>query len=112
MPKTLIRMDDLRKADYRRCSGELELPLKHLEIEQGPDQALMVLPARLVLPQRGRALAFPWRGQERFFARVSVPPAAMPERSFMRSALADMAPEIRAALTRTALAAAARAVTT
>ncbi len=71
-----------------------------------------ILPARLVLPQRGRALAFPWRGQERFFARVSVPPAAMPERSFMRSALADMAPEIRAALTRAALAAAARAVTT
>jgi phage gpG-like protein len=68
------------------------------------------LPARTILPKSGRALAFPWQGRERFFARVSVPPAAMPERSFMRSALEAMAPEIRATLTRTALDAAAKAV--
>ncbi len=51
-----------------------------------------------MLPRNGRVLSFPWRGRERFFARVLVPAARMPERSFMRSALAEMAPEIRAAL--------------
>lgn len=56
------------------------------------------LPARAVLPQSARALAFPWRGQQRFFKRVQLPAVTMPERSFMRSALAEMLPEIRAAI--------------
>ena len=56
------------------------------------------IPAHTILPQNARALAFPWRGQQRFFKRVSLPAVAMPERSFMRSALAETAPEIRAAL--------------
>ena len=56
------------------------------------------IPARTILPQSARALAFPWRGQQRFFKRVTVPAVTMPERSFMRSALAETAPEIRAAL--------------
>jgi hypothetical protein len=43
-------------------------------------------------------LAFPWRGQQRFFKRVSLPAVTMPERSFMRSALVETEPEIRAAL--------------
>jgi hypothetical protein len=50
------------------------------------------------LPQSARALAFPWRGRQRFFKRVQLPAVAMPERSFMRSALDETAPEIRAAL--------------
>jgi hypothetical protein len=50
------------------------------------------------LPQNARALAFPWRGQQRFFKRVSLPAVTMPERSFMRSALAETEPEIRAAI--------------
>ena len=54
--------------------------------------------ARTILPQNARALAFPWRGQQRFFRRVTVPAVTMPERSFMRSALAETAPEIRAAI--------------
>jgi phage gpG-like protein len=61
------------------------------------------LPARRVLPRNGRVLAFPWRGQPRFYTHVEVPAARMPERSFLRSALAEMEPEIRAALTAAAL---------
>jgi len=56
------------------------------------------IPARTILPQSARALAFPWRGQQRFFRRVTVPAVAMPERSFMRSSLDEAAPEIRAAV--------------
>lgn len=56
------------------------------------------LPAHEILPKSGRALAFPWRGQQRFFKRVSLPSVTMPERSFMRSALAEAEPEIRAAI--------------
>jgi phage gpG-like protein len=56
------------------------------------------LPPRSVLPQAARALAFPWRGQQRFFRRVSLPAVTMPERSFLRAALAELEPEIRAAL--------------
>ena len=56
------------------------------------------IPARTILPQSARALAFPWRGQQRFFKRVALPAVTLPERSFMRSALAETLPEIRAAL--------------
>jgi HK97 gp10 family phage protein len=66
-----------------------------------------MIPAREILPQSARALAFPWQGRPRFFKRVELPPVQMPERSFLRSALAEMAPEIRAALA----AAVSRAVT-
>lgn len=66
-----------------------------------------VIPAHEILPRSARALAFPWQGRERFFKRVELPAVQMPERSFLRSALAEMAPEIRAALA----AAVSRAVT-
>lgn len=56
------------------------------------------LPARTILPRGGRALAFPWQGRERFFKRVSLLPVTMPERSFLRAALAEMEPDIRATM--------------
>jgi len=56
------------------------------------------IPAHQILPVNARALAFPWRGQQRFFKRVSLPAVTMPERSFMRRALDDTAPDIRAAI--------------
>ena len=56
------------------------------------------IPPRTVLPQSARALAFPWQGRERFFRRVALPAVTMPERSFLRSALAELEPEIRAAM--------------
>jgi phage gpG-like protein len=57
-----------------------------------------VIPARTILPKNARALAFPWQGRQRFFKRVQIAAAAMPERSFLRTALAETEPEIRAAL--------------
>jgi phage gpG-like protein len=56
------------------------------------------IPARSVLPRSARVLAFPWRGQQRFFKRVQLPAVTMPERSFMRAALNETLPEIRAAI--------------
>ncbi len=61
------------------------------------------IPAHTILPQSARALAFPWRGQQRFFKRVTLPAVTMPERSFMRSALDETAPEIQAAIQAAAL---------
>jgi phage gpG-like protein len=61
------------------------------------------IPAHTILPQSARALAFPWRGQQRFFKRVQLPAVTMPERSFMRSALDETAPEIQAAIQAAAL---------
>jgi HK97 gp10 family phage protein len=66
-----------------------------------------VIPAHEILPKSARALAFPWQGRERFFKRVELPPVRMPERSFLRAALTEMAPEIRAQMA----AAVSRAVT-
>ena len=57
-----------------------------------------VIPAHMILPQSARALAFPWRGQQRFFKRVSLPAVTMPERSFMRSALDETQGEIETAI--------------
>lgn len=56
------------------------------------------IPAHTILPLSARALAFPWRGRQRFFKRVSLPAVTMPERSFMRSALDDTASEIQTAI--------------
>ena len=56
------------------------------------------IPAHTILPLNARVLAFPWRGQRRFFERVTLPAVTMPERSFMRSALDETMPEIRAAI--------------
>jgi phage gpG-like protein len=56
------------------------------------------IPAHEVLPRSARALAFPWKGRQRFFKRVEIPTVTMPQRSFLQSALAEMTPTIRAAL--------------
>jgi phage gpG-like protein len=55
-------------------------------------------PGRTILPKRGRALAFEFAGARRFFASVNRPAAHYPERSFLRSALREMQPEIRTEL--------------
>lgn len=48
--------------------------------------------------RRAQALAFTLGGRLVFAKRVRHPGSRMPERSFLRSALADMAPEIRAGI--------------
>jgi phage gpG-like protein len=49
-----------------------------------------------IMPKHGRALAFEWKGQQVFFRRVEHPGSKIPERSFLRSALRDMEPMIKA----------------
>ena len=51
-----------------------------------------------ILPKRGRALMFEFKGETRFFRRVHHPGSKIPERSFLRSALNEMRPEIEAGL--------------
>ena len=55
-------------------------------------------PARTIVPVKARALAFDWKGQQRFYRRVQRPAVKYPERSFLRSSLRDMEPQIRAEL--------------
>jgi phage gpG-like protein len=47
---------------------------------------------------KGRALAFEWRGQQVFFRKVNHPGSRIPERSFLRSALKELEPRIKAEL--------------
>jgi phage gpG-like protein len=52
------------------------------------------IPARVIEAKNGKALAFTMGGKQVFAKRVNWPGATMPERSFMRSSLADMKDEI------------------
>ena len=47
-----------------------------------------------IFPKRGRALAFNWKGKDMVLKHVHHPGSQMPERSFMRTALNEMTPEI------------------
>ena len=50
------------------------------------------------MPDKAKALAFAFGGKEMFAARVNLPAVTMPERSYMRSSLAEMADAIREGL--------------
>ena len=52
------------------------------------------IPAHVIEPKNGEALRFMMNGKEVFAKRVNHPGSTMPERSFMRSGLRDMRPEI------------------
>ncbi len=52
------------------------------------------IPPHEIVPDKARALAFLVGGKQAFAARVNLPAIAMPERSFMRLSLAEMAEEI------------------
>lgn len=52
------------------------------------------IPAHEVLPDKAKALAFIVGGKQVFARRVQIPDVQMPERSYLRSALAEMAQEI------------------
>ena len=47
-------------------------------------------PPHRIVPDKTRALAFIVGGKQTFAARVNLPVIAMPERSYMRSSLAEM----------------------
>ncbi len=53
-----------------------------------------VIPAHEIVPDKAQALAFVIGGKQVFAARVNIPAVTMPQRSFLRSALAEMEPEI------------------
>ena len=53
------------------------------------------IPPHQIVPDKARALAFAVGGKQAFAARVNLPAIAMPERSYLRSSLTEMAGEIR-----------------
>ncbi len=57
-----------------------------------------VIPPHQIVPDKAKALAFLVGGKQAFAARVNLPVIAMPERSYMRASLAEMADEIREGL--------------
>ena len=56
------------------------------------------IPPHEIVPDKARALAFLLGGKQTFAARVQIPTVTMPERSYMRSSLAEMADEVREGL--------------
>ncbi len=56
------------------------------------------LRAHLIAVRNARALSFVVAGKRAFAKRVMFPGARLPERSFLRAALSDLAPEIGAAI--------------
>ena len=61
------------------------------------------IPPHQIVPDKARTLAFLVGGKQAFAARVMLPAVTMPERSYMRSSLAEMADEIRDELAATAI---------
>lgn len=57
-----------------------------------------VIPAHEIVPDKAKALAFVVGGKQAFAMRVNLPAVIMPERSYLRSSLAEMAEQIRAGL--------------
>jgi phage gpG-like protein len=57
------------------------------------------IPPHQIVPDKAKALAFVIGGKQTFAARVQMPTVTMPERSFMRSSLGEMADEIKDELT-------------
>lgn len=53
------------------------------------------IPPHEIVPDKARALAFAIDGKQVFARRVNLPAVTMPERSYLRSSLAEMADEIR-----------------
>jgi phage gpG-like protein len=56
------------------------------------------IPPHEIVPDKAKALAFVVGGKQVFAARVNLPAVTMPERSYLRSSLAEMAEEIREGL--------------
>lgn len=57
-----------------------------------------VIPPHEIAPDKAKALAFVLGGKQVFATRVNLPAVTMPERSYLRSSLAEMADQIREGL--------------
>jgi phage gpG-like protein len=53
------------------------------------------IPPHEILPDKAKALAFLVGGKQTFAARVLIPTVTVPERSYMRSSLTELADEVR-----------------
>jgi phage gpG-like protein len=53
------------------------------------------IPPHQIVPEKAKALAFAIGGKQVFTARVQIPAVTMPERSYLRVSLAEMADAIR-----------------
>jgi len=53
------------------------------------------IPPHQIVPDKAKALAFLIGGKQAFATRVNLPAIVMPEHSYMRASLAEMADEIR-----------------
>ena len=62
-----------------------------------------VIPPHEIVPDKAKTLAFLVGGKQAFAARVNLPAIAMPERSYIRTSLAEMADDIRDELAATAI---------
>jgi phage gpG-like protein len=58
-----------------------------------------IIPPHEIVPDKAKALAFAIDGKQVFAARVNLPAVTMPERSYLRSSLAEMTDEIQQELT-------------
>jgi phage gpG-like protein len=56
------------------------------------------IPPHQIVPDKAKALAFLVCGKPAFAMRVNLPAITMPERSYLRSSLAEMADELKAGL--------------
>jgi phage gpG-like protein len=56
------------------------------------------IPPHEIMPDKAKALAFVLGSKQVFAARVNLPAVTMPERSYLRSSLGDMADQIREGL--------------
>jgi phage gpG-like protein len=54
-----------------------------------------VIPAHEIVPDKAKALAFVLGGKQIFATRVNLPAVTMPERSYLRASLSEMADQIR-----------------
>jgi phage gpG-like protein len=62
-----------------------------------------IIPPHQIVPDKAKALAFVIGGKQIFAARVNLQAIAMPEQSYMRASLAEMADEIASGLTEAAM---------
>jgi phage gpG-like protein len=62
-----------------------------------------VIPPHEIVPNKARALSFVIGGKQAFASRVNLPAIAMPEHSYMRASLAEMADEISDGLSEAAV---------
>jgi phage gpG-like protein len=58
-----------------------------------------IIPPHEIVPDKAKALAFLIGGKQAFAARVQIPAVTMPERSYMRASLEEMAEEVKSEFT-------------